>query len=256
MPTFHVRQGERAGETITLKMTRIIIGSSAECPIRLPDASVELAHASLENRGERWILQDLGGPGGTWLNDDPVTMPRHLTDGDVIKVGDIRLEVRNIGPTTDRLSDVIAITSLAELESDVHPSPSPWRTVAIIGAAGLILIVVLSVIFRGLVVTGSSNDPPRLTVTLEDEELQVFPHDLIILQSEVEDKDDLERVEFWVNDTLLQVKRPASPAVVKMRAIHPWSTAEPGRYTLSIIAYDRAGQPSQMVKVPVTVQVP
>jgi hypothetical protein len=258
MPTFHIRQGERAGETITLKMTHIIIGSSPECPVRLPDASIESAHASLENRGERWILQDLGSPGGTWLNDEPVTMPRRILDGDVIKTGDIRLEVRGIGPAADRLSDMIAITSLAELEPDIHPAPASRRRVAMLGVAGLILVVVLFLVFRGLGVgtAGGSNDPPNLTVLLEDDELIVLPHDLIIFESEAEDKEDLERVEFWVNDKLVQVKRPASPYVVKLRAIHHWSAAEPGRYTLSVIAYDRAGQPSHMVKVPVTVQIP
>jgi hypothetical protein len=77
-----------------------------------------------------------------------------------------------------------------------------------------------------------------------------------MFQAQVSDQQDLDRLEFWVNDTLIEVKHPSSPLVKRLETAHVWSSRQPGQYNLSLIAYDQAGQTSLRVKFQVSVQAP
>lgn len=263
MPLFYIRQGSRAGEEVRLNASRIIIGRSPDNLLVLPDENVDLAHASLENRGDYWILQALGASEGTWLNDEIVDKPRHIFDGDVIRLSKIRIEVQEVGSPDDVPSPVISITSFA-------PSPekrlSGWVSskhfFAFVGLGGLIIILVLGAI--GLLIgteffisdVPRKNTPPLMRLLTEEREFVVSPGEKVVFISEAQDPEDLARVEFWVNDVLQDVNRPNATNVVKMQTLHQWSTDQPGDYVLSIIAYDKQGQPSEMIKVRVIVREP
>jgi serine/threonine protein kinase len=65
------------------------LGRSADNSIQLVEKSVSKKHCTLEARGARWILCDLGSRNGTFVNDKRVRGEVALEHGDAIKVGNV-----------------------------------------------------------------------------------------------------------------------------------------------------------------------
>lgn len=82
--------GGRSGETFAPQGERTTIGRSPECGIFLDDVTVSRRHAVLEQRGERWVIEDLGSLNGTFVNRERVDSAV-LEDGDEIQIGKYRL---------------------------------------------------------------------------------------------------------------------------------------------------------------------
>ncbi|MFQ5408493.1 MAG: FHA domain-containing protein, partial [Anaerolineales bacterium] len=70
------------------------IGASPENDIVLADDYVSGMHARIDREGVDYLLRDLKSTNGTIVNDRELTpyVPHTLTPGDVIEVGDTRLE--------------------------------------------------------------------------------------------------------------------------------------------------------------------
>ena len=66
-------------ETFELATTRILIGSDPDNNLILQAPSIDPSHASLELRNDSWVLQDLGGPGGTDVNGQLIAGPYQLS---------------------------------------------------------------------------------------------------------------------------------------------------------------------------------
>ena len=56
--------------------------------IRLEDPFASTRHARIARQGSVLVLEDLGSTNGTYLNDEPLTGPQPLHDGDRIRIGD------------------------------------------------------------------------------------------------------------------------------------------------------------------------
>lgn len=70
------------------------VGRAAECEIRLEgDTTVSSLHATIESRFDGLWVEDSGSTNGTFVNDAPVTSPRLLHRGDVVRFGHTELEV-------------------------------------------------------------------------------------------------------------------------------------------------------------------
>jgi FHA domain/zinc-ribbon domain len=82
--------GGRSGETFTPREGRTTIGRSPECGIFLDDVTVSRRHATLEQRGGRWVIEDQGSLNGTFINRERVE-EAVLEDGDEIQIGKYRL---------------------------------------------------------------------------------------------------------------------------------------------------------------------
>ncbi|MCB0208233.1 MAG: FHA domain-containing protein [Anaerolineae bacterium] len=82
---------ESVFETFELSSTRILIGSDPDNNLVLQSPEVDSSHASLELRNNLWVLQDLGGPGGTGVNGRLIQGPYYLFHNDMIELGHIRL---------------------------------------------------------------------------------------------------------------------------------------------------------------------
>lgn len=65
---------------------QMTIGRAIENAIKLDDGGASRKHAAIEAAGERVILRDLGSSNGTWVNDQRVTEPVELRDGDLIRI--------------------------------------------------------------------------------------------------------------------------------------------------------------------------
>jgi predicted component of type VI protein secretion system len=70
---------------------RMLIGSSPDNDLVLEVPDIDPAHASLEFRHDHWVLQDLGGPGGTQVNGQTIAGPYILSHADLLELGPVKL---------------------------------------------------------------------------------------------------------------------------------------------------------------------
>jgi hypothetical protein len=56
--------------------------------IKLEDPFASSRHARISREGHVVVIEDLGSTNGTYLNDQPLTGPQPLHDGDQIRIGD------------------------------------------------------------------------------------------------------------------------------------------------------------------------
>lgn len=87
-----IQHGAHAGRSFRLGR-RVRVGRSPECEIRLPDTGVAAHHFVLEDRGEFFVLRDLGSGEGTFVDGTRVIAER-LRDGATIFAGEAVLFFR------------------------------------------------------------------------------------------------------------------------------------------------------------------
>ena len=78
-------------EDFGLFTNRILIGAAPENHLVLDAPDIAPTHASLELRQEHWVLQDLGGPTGTYVNQKRIDGPYRLNPADLIEIGAIKM---------------------------------------------------------------------------------------------------------------------------------------------------------------------
>ena len=81
-----------AGQVMQLEAAATL-GRSEHADLVLADPAVSGEHARLERVGRAWVITDLGSTNGTRLNDARVDGRTPLTDGDVLALGTVRLQV-------------------------------------------------------------------------------------------------------------------------------------------------------------------
>jgi len=127
-------------EYFELITQRLLIGSGLDNDLVLDAPDIDATHASLELRNEFWVLQDLGGPGGTVVNGTEIEGPFQLHYGDLIELGGIKLKFEE----SDEAGEGGSISS----EKGSSPGPPPLRgRVWFAVAAGYTLAVVFIIIF-------------------------------------------------------------------------------------------------------------
>jgi hypothetical protein len=83
-----VEAGFRPGRELIVTKDVITIGRAESCDIGLfGGQGVEKVHARILRKGNRYLLSDDDTPGGTYVNDEKVTEPTPLRNGDTIRVG-------------------------------------------------------------------------------------------------------------------------------------------------------------------------
>lgn len=135
--------GERGakGRRWEVSQSLATIGRDVERQICLPDASVSRQHAQIVRQQAGYYLADLQSSNGVYVNDEPLTEPRLLHAGDVIRIGEVVLRCEAAGDgmpaaaPTHPLSDMtIAFArsafstptpALNPLASDSTPSAMP-----------------------------------------------------------------------------------------------------------------------------------
>lgn len=83
-----VESGFRAGREMLIGKGEIVIGRAESCEVGLfGDPTVEKQHARIRRDGQRDLVEDLGTPAGTFVNDQRIDRPTPLFRGDRIRVG-------------------------------------------------------------------------------------------------------------------------------------------------------------------------
>jgi predicted component of type VI protein secretion system len=100
---------EAVFEDFELSTNRILIGSGPDNHLVLASPEIDPAHISLELRNDHWILQDLGGSGGTLVNSQTIDGPYRLQHNDLIELGYIKMRFQDeeweIEPDEGRITD-------------------------------------------------------------------------------------------------------------------------------------------------------
>ena len=83
MAAFNLKIGKQRVES---DAPSIRIGTGAECALHLKDPVAATIHAEVLRSGDGFVVQDLGGATGTWLNGEQVKGAQPLGDGDQLEV--------------------------------------------------------------------------------------------------------------------------------------------------------------------------
>lgn len=87
------RSEDGQAQTITAAAAAIL-GREARCDFPLDDPTVSTQHARLAYHHGQWWVEDLHSTNGTYLNEHPVVEPAVLANGDVLRCGQIVVQVR------------------------------------------------------------------------------------------------------------------------------------------------------------------
>src|SRR5215212_2515528 len=80
----------------------VVVGRGDDATLRLSDPEVSRQHATLRREGANYWVVDLGSANGSYVNEQALTVPRMLQDGDRIQFGNTKLlfEQRERRPAT------------------------------------------------------------------------------------------------------------------------------------------------------------
>jgi len=93
-PTIGLKnEDENVTEAVRFKGIEVTIGRDPACEYRLLSEKVSANHARLSFHHNQWWIEDLHSTNGTHLNNDPVTAPTVVTNGDQVRCGDIRMTI-------------------------------------------------------------------------------------------------------------------------------------------------------------------
>ena len=84
--TLTILRGAGAGQAVPLDGDRITFGRHPSCSVVLDDGAVSRQHAQITQAHGSFYIEDLRSRNGTQLNDDDVSEPTMLQDGDVVAV--------------------------------------------------------------------------------------------------------------------------------------------------------------------------
>jgi len=96
-----------APRSFPLAAGRTAVGRNPESDVCVDDEAVSWNHLEIESRGGVLMATDLDSRNGTALNGEPLDRPRRLRHGDVLTVGDHRLEVSD--PVPGRAGATVAV---------------------------------------------------------------------------------------------------------------------------------------------------
>jgi pSer/pThr/pTyr-binding forkhead associated (FHA) protein len=86
--------GPTNGKAIPITRSPFLIGRDPKCHLRPSSALVSNCHCSLQIRGGRVFITDLGSRNGTFINDERVTQEQELKNDDRLLIGPLAFGVR------------------------------------------------------------------------------------------------------------------------------------------------------------------
>lgn len=93
--------------SFSLGAERTLVGRDPEADVCIEDEAVSWNHLEIESRGGVLMATDLDSRNGTALNGEPLDRSRRLRDGDVLTVGEHRLEISH--PQPGRAGGTVAV---------------------------------------------------------------------------------------------------------------------------------------------------
>jgi pSer/pThr/pTyr-binding forkhead associated (FHA) protein len=100
------------------------IGRAEANAIRLTDRNVSRKHAVLSRNAQGWVVKDLQSYNGTYVNGLRVAGDQHVAHGDIVQLGDYRLEL---------VDESAAATDATEQPGPLPVHQRPDRLVVVVG---------------------------------------------------------------------------------------------------------------------------
>lgn len=91
-----IQDGAMSGQMFLVDRPSIRVGRSTECDIVIDDSSISRMHVQFSRQADGNYIQDLGSRNGTKVNDDVLTGPRQLVQGDIVLIGNIHLAYTSV----------------------------------------------------------------------------------------------------------------------------------------------------------------
>jgi pSer/pThr/pTyr-binding forkhead associated (FHA) protein len=89
-------EDDQANKTVVhLVRDEYSVGRAEDNTVRLTERNISRRHARLARRNERWVMIDNKSYNGCYINGQRLGEPQELSHGDLIQVGDYRLEVHD-----------------------------------------------------------------------------------------------------------------------------------------------------------------
>ncbi|MEA2488590.1 MAG: hypothetical protein QOH21_382, partial [Acidobacteriota bacterium] len=112
-----IQRAAGRGYAMTQVRTAVLrIGRGTNAELRSENPAVALEHATIESDGAGYSITDRGSITGTYVNRKPVETAR-LAKGDVIEIGDLRIEVQIADPDKPLFLRVIPTVPAAKAEA-------------------------------------------------------------------------------------------------------------------------------------------
>ena len=92
-----IEDDEQKQISLPLVQTLYGVGRDEVTEIRLTERNISRTHASLKQNGEGWVVADLDSYNGTFINGLRVSGEQHVGHGDILQLGDYRLEFSDEG---------------------------------------------------------------------------------------------------------------------------------------------------------------
>jgi len=73
--------------------SEIVLGREPGCDFLIDDQTVSSRHARLSYRQSQWWVEDMASTNGTYLNGEIVTAPVVITQGDELRLGQVRVRL-------------------------------------------------------------------------------------------------------------------------------------------------------------------
>lgn len=166
-PALVVTDGRQAGQSVTIRSERVVVGCSPEVDFVVEGRGVARRHAEVFRGPEGILVRDLGSPSGTGVNGEPIAGPVALQPGDRVSLGEVTL----------RLGLVMAVNSMTSMDLLVPPQrtpdydvlqgasePPPRPTARALLASGLAIALAGVVTLVALVFARSTADPEVTSV--------------------------------------------------------------------------------------------
>lgn len=84
---------EEGGLSFTFNQPEFFIGRDPQADLHIPDDTLSGIHARVFYKNNQWMIEDLQSTNGTGINEERLSTPAVLIDGDEVTCGRIRLRV-------------------------------------------------------------------------------------------------------------------------------------------------------------------
>lgn len=95
----------------------MVIGRDPSCDVVLPDNSISKKHAQILVENGRTMISDgeagIKSANGVYVNDTRITMPTTLKDGDVVKLGVLKFEVKY----TSSIQNAVTLGEVGDMQA-------------------------------------------------------------------------------------------------------------------------------------------
>lgn len=115
------------GDAIELPLGETVVGRDLECAFRIHDQSVSRRHLRFIRRRDEVFADDLSSTNGTLLNGRPIFKPIRLHDGDVLNIGNRRVQIsfQEGGLPLDIEPSTLVVDERPKSSFAHEPTPTP-----------------------------------------------------------------------------------------------------------------------------------